>query len=271
MDSEISEIREFLEEGFETELFNSSIGYLDNNSDPLRINSFAYSARELLRNVLSRLAPDEDVINCEQWFKVETDNGKPTRRQRILYAIHGGLSPEFVLNELAFDIGDYWKEIKDAIGHLNKYTHVNEDTFNAPEVVCNEVFTEVLSSLHTIFSLVNECRDEIKRVLYGYIDAELINSFVSHSFSELDILSSDTCIDYTTLEDYEIVKITSTEVEIEGNGELSATLNWGRGDDAASLSHECDYAFSCKAPVHEPRRLTVQPDDIAIDNSGWFE
>ena len=271
MESVISDIREFIDEGFERELFDSSISYLDNKSDPLRINSFAYSARELLRNVLSRLSPDEEVINCDLWFKIETDNGKPTRKQRIQYAIHGGLPPEFVINELSFDISDYWKEIKDSIDHLNKYTHVNEETFNAPESVCNKVFTDVLSSLHTIFMQVKECRDEIKRILYGYIDTELIDSFVSNSFSELDILSSGTCIDYTTLEDYEIVKITPTYIEIEGNGELSATLNWGRGDDAASGSHECDYEFSCRAPVHEPKKLTIQADDIAIDNSGWFE
>ena len=79
------EIESYLETEFERKLFSASTTYLENDSDPLRINSFAYSLRELIRNVFERRAPEEKVKSCT-WFEKETGNGKPSRKQRYIYS-----------------------------------------------------------------------------------------------------------------------------------------------------------------------------------------
>jgi len=105
------QIKRYLATDFEMKLFSASAAYLENKDDPLRINSFAYSLRELIRNVFERRAPEEKVKSCS-WFKNETDNGKPSRKQRYIYCVQGGLSHKFVSDELGMDVLEPWKEIK---------------------------------------------------------------------------------------------------------------------------------------------------------------
>lgn len=119
------QIESYLTTDFEKKLFSASVAYLENKNDPLRINSFAYSLRELIRNIFERRAP-EDKVKSYSWFKVETDNGKPSRKQRYIYCVQGGLGHHFVKEELGMDVLELWKEIKETIDSLSKFTHVND-------------------------------------------------------------------------------------------------------------------------------------------------
>lgn len=86
-----------LASGFEQDLFKAAIANVDDEKNQLRLNNFAYSMRELIRTVLERLAPDEDVINAP-WFKPNDMQHpeKVTRSQRIKFAIQGWLSDEML-------------------------------------------------------------------------------------------------------------------------------------------------------------------------------
>ena len=83
-------ILQHLAPGFEQELFLAAIANVDDTSNKLRLNNFAYSMRELIRVVLERLAPDEEVVNAP-WFESndKEHTNKVTRSQRIKYAIQG--------------------------------------------------------------------------------------------------------------------------------------------------------------------------------------
>lgn len=54
---------------------------LRNSSNDDRVSQASHSARELISDILLRLAPDESVMEME-WFKPDTPNGRPTQRQR---------------------------------------------------------------------------------------------------------------------------------------------------------------------------------------------
>jgi hypothetical protein len=95
-------IKEILESEFEKELFDAAMANLNDDSNKLRYNNFAYSIRELSRHFLHRLSPEDDVKSC-QWFEILTETGNLTRTQRIKYAIHGGLTDE-ILTKLGFDV-----------------------------------------------------------------------------------------------------------------------------------------------------------------------
>ena len=68
--------------------------------------------RELIRVVLERLAPDEEVVNAP-WFEsnYKEHTNKVTRSQRIKYAIQGWLSDDYVTNTLRIDHQDNDKEL----------------------------------------------------------------------------------------------------------------------------------------------------------------
>ena len=78
----------YLETDFEKDLLEAALTNLNDAGNKLRLNNFAYAARELTRHYLQRLAPDSEVLNVP-WFK-PNDPEKPkaiTRDQRIRYAI----------------------------------------------------------------------------------------------------------------------------------------------------------------------------------------
>lgn len=140
------QIESYLTTDFEKKLFSASVAYLENKNDPLRINSFAYSLRELIRNIFERRAPEDKVKSCS-WFKAETDNGKPSRKQRYIYCVQGGLDHNFVKEELGMDVLEPWKEIKETIDSLSKFTHVNNSTFDITDAECEKLSEEALGIL----------------------------------------------------------------------------------------------------------------------------
>src|SRR6266403_3352197 len=75
---------------------------LADEANPLRLNFFSAAMRILFEHMMDTLAPGDQVIQC-QWFKREGESRKPKRTERIMFAIQGGLSEEFVRQELRLD------------------------------------------------------------------------------------------------------------------------------------------------------------------------
>ncbi len=63
----IDEFKPIIAPGFETDFLDASVAYMQNSKDKLAFNSFAYSMRELIRNILERLAPDANIKRCS-WY-----------------------------------------------------------------------------------------------------------------------------------------------------------------------------------------------------------
>jgi hypothetical protein len=153
--TEIEKIRGLLTTKFENELFDSSIRNLRELDNKLRFNNFAYAIRELSRHILNTLSPEKNIKMC-CWYVDETGGCKPTRAQKIKYAIQGGIDDE-ILDEWGFDL-DEFKEtsrtILKTIDELSKYTHINPEVFNLDAELIyaqtNKVFNAFLSFINTI-------------------------------------------------------------------------------------------------------------------------
>ena len=90
---------------------------------------FSYTIRELMRHVFAYYAPDDMVRSCS-WYKEEGNKpGQITRRQRVSYMIHSGITPKKLSTLLRKDITDKAKEILNHVDDLSKYTHIEEQTF----------------------------------------------------------------------------------------------------------------------------------------------
>ncbi|MEH6592657.1 MAG: hypothetical protein V7746_20490 [Halioglobus sp.] len=262
-------IQKFLETEFERELFTASIGYLENDRDPLRFNSFAYSLRELIRNIFSRKAPDDVVKSCT-WYKNETENDKPSRRQRYLYCVQGGLTNEFVHTELALDVLEPWKEIKGAIDALSKFTHVSKGTFNLAEADYSPLVYEALSKLLVIFDMVDSTRFEIYRALESHIDRVIVDTLLSNTFSEIDLLSNNSFVEYSEVIDLELADIDSKIISFSGTGLVQISQNYSKHDDHVELVEDYPFQFKGHSPVEEPYRISISPQDVEIDTSSWY-
>ncbi|MCG8411309.1 MAG: hypothetical protein MI739_08495 [Bacteroidales bacterium] len=95
----------YIETDFELNLLKACHANLNQLSNDLRFNNYAYSLRELSRHLLKRLAPDKNLLLCS-WYKNEIEGKENgiTRNQRVKYAIQGGLSDTFIAEELKLDI-----------------------------------------------------------------------------------------------------------------------------------------------------------------------
>ncbi len=263
------EILAYLKSDFERRFFLASIANLERHDDPLRFNSFAYSLRELVRNIFALRAPDEKVMACS-WFKPETDNGLPTRQQRYIYCVQGGLSPDFVKNQLKFDPLAPWKGIKNSIDKLSKYTHVTESTFDICNEMCEEYAEDALESVLNIFYMASDAKAELIDHLQKEIDSELIGTCISNTMPDIDILSHSSYVEQTEVHESRIVSVDEREIVFEGNGTAYVSLNYGKGEDSCEINDDYPFTFTGRSSVLEPRKLQIPPENISIDVSSWF-
>ena len=61
---DVEEIKKYLEDGYEKDFLDACLRNLADVENPLRLSNFAYSLRELIREVMSRRAPDDSIDKC---------------------------------------------------------------------------------------------------------------------------------------------------------------------------------------------------------------
>lgn len=64
MDELKRSILPYLKTSFEKDLLEAALKNLEDGKNKLRLNNFAYAARELTRHFLKRLAPNAEVLNA---------------------------------------------------------------------------------------------------------------------------------------------------------------------------------------------------------------
>lgn len=277
MSDTIENIKKILLSPFEVQLFESSLKNLNDLSNKLRYHNFAYSIGELSRHFLVSLSPDEKVLGCK-WFKVETDNGKPARIQRIKYAIQGGITDDllilwkFDIEELKETISD----IKKTIDSLSKYTHINPDTFDLKDDEIENMSRKVLLAFESLVNTIYDYRNELKYFLDDIIEDHMISSVVSSSFTNIDMLAPHYSLDYSEVSDYHISEINESEIVVDVSGNVNVTLEYGskaerREGDGLDLDEsfpfytKIRYAISDEFPKGD-----YEVEDFDVDASDWY-
>ena len=184
-------ILQYLKRGFEQDLFKAAIANVDDENNKLRLNNFAYAMRELIRTVLERLAPDDEIVNAP-WFE-PNDKDKPdkvTRTQRIKYAIQGWLSDEFVIETLGIEHSENDKQLRKSIDVLSKYTHVTPLTFGMSSVDVTKCVLNVLLQMQCFLMDVAEAHAQIRNAAMECIDEEMIEEFYINTQDDLDIMAT---------------------------------------------------------------------------------
>lgn len=261
-----------LAEGFERELFQASLEFVRSGDSPLRFNAFAFSLRELLRHVRERLAPIEHV-KAAPWFKQDPniEEGRVTRRQGWMYAIQKKLAADFVLETLGIDLTETLADIKDSENELSKLTHVNPPTFNLDSGAGDQLVHDSLVALWSVFDSVSDACAALVGVLSNHIQAEVISCALRETNRQVDLLSSNSIIEHTQVDDWHISAIDHTSIRFEGEGTASVRLEWGRGDDHAEIAEEFPFTFKGSAPTSAPESVRIEADNLVVDTASWFD
>lgn len=238
-------ILQHLAPGFEQELFQAAIANVDDTSNKLRLNNFAYSMRELIRIVLERLTPDAEVVNAP-WFVPNDENhpDKVTRTQRIKYAIQGWLSDDYVNNTLHIDHQDNDKELRKNIDELSKYTHVTESTFNIEPVKITELALEVLYNVQIFLVTVAEARFRVQKAAIDSIDEQMIEEFYCNIQDDIDILATHHEILAYIVTDITLISQDDECITMDVKGRIQVRLQWGsNGDMRRGDGYETEMSF----------------------------
>lgn len=274
---DLNDIKRLLTSTFEADLLEASIVSLNESENKLRYNNFAYSIRELSRHILHRLAPEQNLKNCT-WFEIETTDGKPTRSQRIKYAIQGGINDE-QLESWGFDTEDLTetiRKIKTTIETLSKYTHINPEVFNLSEVEVEKYSIEVLTSFKTFVFTIDSYREQLKSFLEGHIEEHMISSVVSNFFENVDRLAPHHSLNYSEVNSYHISDINDYEIVVDVSGELHVTLEYGSRQERREgdgLDLEESFPFETKIRYEIENDFPSERheiDEYDVDTSSWY-
>lgn len=225
------QISQLSETPFEKELAESSINQLNDKTNKLRVNNFAYSMRELTRTILERLAPDESV-RATVWFKCE-DPKKPnmvTRGQRIKYAIQKGLSDEYI-DKLGLSTEAVVKKLKKNIDVLSKYTHVTEKTFNSPDEKVNSIVSAVTEAFIGFINTITECREQLERDIENFVDEEVVKKLFFDTLNDIDWLATHYEVEDYCVNSIKLVHFDNTSCCFDVEGSVGVRLQYGSDGD----------------------------------------
>lgn len=269
-------IEKELAEGFERELFSAALKNLSDDTNPLRLNNFSYSMRELTRHVLHRLAPDENVLKCA-WYKNEIqgkENGI-TRYQRAFYAVQGGLLDAYVKDTFEIEVEGIHQRLVSAINRLSKYTHIEPETFNVPKVQGDALAMDTLTSFATFLETINICRKMILDGLWQEIDSAVVDEALKETICEIDALATHHCIDEICTDSIVVTSIDHEYVYFLVEGSVGCELQWGsnsdvRKGDGALLSESFPFSCDFVSSVTDPEAIECVESSFMVDTSAWY-
>lgn len=261
---------------FQKKLLAASIKSLEDTSNPLSFNNFCAGYRELVRHVLSDLAPDAEIKACTWYVPDTTSRTGITRAHAITYVLQGGLPSDYVTGTLEIDVLEEKKELISAINKLNKYTHVNEATFGIDASRASAEAALAIDSLSSVLRLANDCRAQLARALEAQIHDEVVALAISETIGAIDELATHHCVDEIDVEEVTVTKVGSEFIHLRASGTIGVELQWGsnsdlrRGDGAKGND---SFPFSCELQSHveDPAELEAIEDTLCVDTSSWWD
>lgn len=267
-----------LKDNFQRELLETSILNLQ-SQNKLRFNNFAYSLRELSRHFLKALAPDH-LIEKSIWFKNETkEKNKYSRGERIKYAIQGGLEDRFLEREILTiqELNSIKKKVTDSIELLNKYTHINSDTFNISDTQVEKLSKIVMSAFIEFTETITNTRKTIIKDIEEKLSNQIFEKAMWNISNDVDILATHHWMKEVHINEFHIIELKSREIEIIAEGSTDFLLQWGSdGDIKRGDGHQMNISFPFTANFSLPlsKKLSNSKPkilDYNIDTSSWYK
>lgn len=252
-----------IESSFEKDVLKSAYSHLHNLHDPLRCNIFALLIRELIRIVIARLAPDDNVSQAS-WCHDE----RITRRSRYRFVITGMISDAQIAKHPKLNATDAIAELVRLNDTLSKYTHISSGTYNATQSQVDQFVREVEDVVIEYVQTLKKTKDEIRNIMWTIV-SESVNQHVSDAIpAELDMLSGQTIVENIHVEQLEDFDTTTLTPTLTGSGMAEIELNYGHGDEQMSSSDSYPLTFEVEI---DPDTFEVSVSGINVDTSSFYE
>ena len=268
----------YLKTGFERDLLEAALKNLNDCENKLRLNNFAYAARELTRHYLKRLAPDAEVLNAP-WFKPNDPNNSKaiTREQRIKYAIQGYLSDDFRENVLNIELNEVSKNLRTSINDLNKYTHVEPETFGVDLTTVTDVSYNIMEDTLRFFMTINEAQLRVGDAVDACIDEEMIIQFYYETHDDIDSLATHhEVLGYYITDLSQLTKDDET-ITMQVDGVVNVRLQYGSDGDMRrgdGYETKINLPFTSKVVVNYRNQagdIHIESAEINVDNESFYE
>ena len=256
---------------FHSKLFDASVANYFELNNPIRFNNFCYSIRELIREKLDQESPDSEVIKSV-WY-IQNKDGKPYRSDKIRYYITKGISNENLPEGFLNNLKDVQSEFTKLMGIMNKYTHINSDSFGIELFDGDKWFRNVLKILVSFVNLLNELEKKIQDQLLDKIYEDIQQKLFDELPNEIDVLSTHSSIDEIDNVNIEIESMDSEYIYISGECDVGVELQYGsesdnRGDEntAYGTSYPMDFKIVIEINNLEEREYELGE----IDTSSFY-
>lgn len=271
-------IKQFLKKGYEKEFFEECIKNLSNKDSRIRLSNFAYSLRELVREVLADRAPDGRIKRCCWYVPHLDENGKEviTREQRMKYAIQGGLLNCIVKDDLRILVDETTKEVKKQIDRLSKYTHITKEVFYTDEDI-NTLAEEPLNAVETLFYTIADAKSKFGEAVCDLINQEIFDTFLYETINEIDCLSTHHHIRYFQLGSVTVSDISDDGILFEATGRVYVHLQYGSDSDLRNdIGYEMDADYPFEATLSAPipqslDELSLSMNDFEVDTDDFYD
>ncbi|CAM5461749.1 pPIWI-associating nuclease domain-containing protein [Eoetvoesiella caeni] len=209
----VEKLKPRLATDFQRKLLAATMQSIQDVSNPLRLNNFSASFRELFRHVLAELAPDDQVI-ATSWFVPDaTNGGRVTRAQKVNYVVHAGLDPTYVEAELGINVADERAGLLKTIDRLSKFTHVNEDSFDSgPEEVERHAYA-VCEALQSFLDCAEEARTLLCDKVAKQVHEDVINEAIRETILSLDEIATHHSLDEVYVHNIEVTSMDHAEIQ----------------------------------------------------------
>jgi len=222
---------------------------------------------------MDTLSPEDEVVKTS-WFTPERHDGKPSRGQRVLFAIQGGLSEAFVKDELKVDLPPLRKHLTGAFAELSKHVHGGEKTIIRDQTKQDRVAERTAAAMGAFLDALRECRDMVLKPIAEALDSAAVDALLSDAMLEIDELATHFSVDELCVESVIVSAIGADKITYRVTGSVEETLQWGsnsdvrRGDGAESGQ---SFPFWCEfqLPLDDPWDLDLAKLTYGVDVSSW--
>lgn len=241
--------------------------------NPLRLNFFATAMRILFEHMMDTLAPNDEVARTS-WFKPEQKSGKPTRSQRIVYAIQGGLSELFVTQELHVDPHPLRKRLLEAFDECSTRVHEREHNVVAEPGKQDAVAETILTAYTSLFDAIRDCRAAVVEPIVETLDEAAVDALLSETILEVDELATHHYIQEVYVDNTKVHAIGPDAITYRSTGSVDVILQFGsnsdiRNDMGAEIEQSFPFVCDIEVSLSEPWNLEWAEPRYGVDVSKW--
>jgi hypothetical protein len=242
--------------------------------NPLRLNVFSTAMRILFEHMMDTLSPSDQVTQCS-WFEPERKDGKPTRWQRIVFAVQGGFSDAFVTQKLKVDPLPLRKRLLSTIDELSKHVHGRENTVISNRCDQDAMARSTILAMAAFLASVHDCRAAVLEPIAEALDDATVDALVTETLGDVDELATHHSLNEVCVDHVVVHTIGSNTITYRATGSVEVTLQWGSNSDlrrgeGAELDQSFPFHCDIEIPLDEPWYLDLAETTCGVDTQEWY-